>query len=217
MLENARDFVQKRTPDAEPKVVLIEAWNEFGECDYVEPHQEFGFGHVDAIRDVFTTAPKAHDDVVPQDVGLGPYELPMPTPVSAWEFDDPSSPGWDAPQHLADARIEEGCLVARSTGWDPAFYSTGVDLDASLYGAVEIRMSVDKGTGGQLFWAGRGRGFTEAASIKFELTPDGQFHVYRLDLASSPAWKSRIAALRLDPTIAADARIAVDCIRFIRR
>ena len=78
-------------------------------------------------------------------------------------------------------------------------------------------MRVDKGIRGQLYWAGTGCWFTEPASVKFDLIPAGEFHVYRLDLASSPAWKSRIVWLRLDPTDTPAARIEVDYVRFIPR
>ena len=211
MLLNAREFLEKRTP----KVILIEAWNEFGEGDYTEPHQEFGFGHLDAIREVFTNAPKEHVDIVPQDVGLGPYELEKPTPVTAWEFDDPSSPGWDASQNLADGKVEDGCLNARSVGSDPALYSGTTEVDAKKVSWAEIRMKVDEGKQGQLFWSTKAGGFSEAASARFDLIPDGEFHVYRLDLAANSAWKSAITALRLDPTDAKDAHISLDYVRLV--
>jgi hypothetical protein len=217
MLENAKQFVEKHNPDAKPKMILIEAWNEFGEGDYTEPHQEFGFGHVDAIREVFTNAPKEHEDIVPEDVGLGPYELEKPKPVTAWEFDDPKSPGWDPSQNLTGGKVEDGCLTTVSNGIDPAIYSGITEVQASKYPAIEIRMKVDKGKGAQLFWSPRGKGFVELASAKFDLIPDGEFHVYRLDLAANPAWKGTITAFRLDPTDAKDAHISLDYVRLISR
>ena len=217
MLENAKQFVEQRTPNAKPKMVFVEAWNEFGEGDYVEPHREFGFGHLDAIRSVFTNAPEPHEDLVPQDVVLGPYEFPKPKPVTAWEFNDPASPGWAASQNLADGKVENGCLIARAASNDPAFYSDQVDLDSKQFGAVAMRMRVDKGKGAQLFWASRAEGFNETASARFDLIADSQLHVYRLDLAASPAWRSKITSLRLDPTDTEGATIAVDYIRFITR
>lgn len=212
MLRNAREFVEKRKA-AGPKMVLVEAWNEFGEGDYVEPHREWGFAHVDAIREVFADAPEEHIDLIPQDVGLGPYELDRPVPRTAWEFDDPAGPGWDPSQNLANGRVENGCLVAESNGIDPAIYGEATDVEAKRFGTVEIRMKVDKGTGAQLFWAAKARGFTEASSLRFAIEADGAFHAYRLDMKSSPAWKGRIGAFRLDPCDAKDARVELDYIR----
>ncbi len=217
MLQYAKEFVEKRTPDAKPKMVLVEAWNELGEGDYTEPHKQFGFGHLDAIRQVFTSAPKEHDDIVPQDVGLGPYDIPKPVPVTTWEFDDPENPGWDATQNLSGGKVENGCLVTASTGDDAAIYCGGVDLDSSKFGAVEIRMKVDKGKSGQFFWARHGGGMSEETSVHFDLVTDGQFHDYRLDLSQVKTWRSQITALRLDPTDIRGTSIAIDYIRFLKR
>ena len=217
MLGNAKAFVETRNPNAKPKMVLVEAWNEFGEGDYVEPCKEFGFGCLDAIRNVFAAAPKEHDDILPVEVGLGPYDLEKPKPATAWDFDDPKSPGWQVGQNISESRVENGSLIAVSTGNDPALVSDGADLDSKKYRSVEIRMRVDKGKGAQLFWATEANRFIEAASASFALNPDGEFHVYHVSLADSPAWKSRITGLRFDPTDAAGAQVAVDYIKFLTR
>ena len=70
----------KKTMDALPadhlghRMLLIDNWNEWGEGHYVAPNRKYGFGYLDAIRNVFTDAPRQHKDLVPEDVGLGPYE-----------------------------------------------------------------------------------------------------------------------------------------------
>lgn len=56
------------------KMLIIGSWNEWGEGHYIAPCKQNGFGYLDAIRDVFSTAPKKHRDLVPSDVGLGPYD-----------------------------------------------------------------------------------------------------------------------------------------------
>ena len=75
-------------------------------------------------------------------------------------------------------------------------------------------MAVDRGTAGQLFWNSEGMyGFTEEASVSFPLTADGQAHAYRLNVADDPRWRGVIRQLRLDPTDAGGANVAVDYIR----
>ena len=216
MLENAKAFVERRNPDANPKVLFVEAWNEFGEGDFIEPHKQFGFDYLEAIRDVFTNAPKTHDDLTPEDVKLGPYSFPRPEPKTSWQFDDPASPGWSAGQQMTGGHIENGCFVAYSNGADPAMLSQTTEIDASTFRRVEIRMRVDKGKTGQIFFAGRGRPFAEPASKRFDLIVDGEFHVYGLDLGSVPGWRGTVTALRLDPTDTAGAKVELDYIRFIR-
>ncbi|MDH7482138.1 MAG: glycoside hydrolase family 99-like domain-containing protein [Armatimonadota bacterium] len=213
MLRNAKEFLSAHKTS--PKVVLIEAWNEFGEGDYIEPHLEWGFGYLDAIREVFTDAPHEHIDLVPQDVGLGPYEFAKPKPLTSWTFDGLEEVGWSASQELRDAGIENGSLVATSIGSDPAFYGPPVNIDSSKFKTLEIRMKVDRGKQAQFFWAGRGRNFNETMSIRFEIFPNGEFHVYRLNLSTLPTWRGIITGLRFDPTDAGDARIEIDYIRFL--
>jgi hypothetical protein len=74
-LSDAKNFLQQPAARG-AKMVLIEAWNEWGEGSYIEPHREFGFGYLDAIREVFTAAPQQHHDMTPAEAGLGPYDLP---------------------------------------------------------------------------------------------------------------------------------------------
>ena len=49
-------------------------WNEWSEGHYLAPHREYGFGYLDAVRRVFSEAPEAHHDLVPGEIGRGPYE-----------------------------------------------------------------------------------------------------------------------------------------------
>jgi len=56
------------------KLLLLDNWNEWGEGHYIAPHREFGFGYLDAVRKVFSSAGGPHLDLIPEDVGLGPYD-----------------------------------------------------------------------------------------------------------------------------------------------
>ena len=86
-LLDARKFLESRDSHGSGKSILIEAWNEWGEGSYIEPQQEFGFGYLDAIRDVFSSGERNHQDVTPADVNLGPYGVPEPEPMrTSWDF-----------------------------------------------------------------------------------------------------------------------------------
>ena len=56
------------------RMILLDNWNEYGEGHYLAPHRQYGFGYLDATRAAFCEAPAEHLDLVPQDVGRGPYE-----------------------------------------------------------------------------------------------------------------------------------------------
>jgi hypothetical protein len=52
--------------DPELKMVIIEAWNEWGEGSFVEPSQASGFDYLEAIRDVYFGPVKSHIDLRPR-------------------------------------------------------------------------------------------------------------------------------------------------------
>jgi hypothetical protein len=56
------------------KLLLLDNWNEWSEGHYIAPHRQYGFGYLDAVRRVFSSAPEKHTDLVPADIGLGPYD-----------------------------------------------------------------------------------------------------------------------------------------------
>lgn len=56
------------------RLVLLDNWNEFGEGHYLLPTRKYGFDYLEAVRKVFAPDAPEHTDVVPTDVGLGPYD-----------------------------------------------------------------------------------------------------------------------------------------------
>jgi len=56
------------------RMLLLDNWNEWGEGHYLAPYREYGFGYLDAVRKVFTDAPASHRDLIPEDIGRGPYD-----------------------------------------------------------------------------------------------------------------------------------------------
>lgn len=203
----------------QPRVALIEAWNEWGEGSYCEPHKEFGFGHLDAVRRVFCPDAAEHVDYGPADVGLGPYDVQAPKLTkTAWQFDtEGDSEGWAPMMGLAEFKVAGGQMQARTVSRDPAF-SCGVRLRARRFTTVEIRMAVSGVEGkdmGQLFWATTFTATSEPASVRFELIPDGKMRTYRLDVGSNKLWRGVVTRLRLDPCSTADARVSIDWIRVL--
>lgn len=54
-------------------------------------------------------------------------------------------------------------------------------------------------TRAELFWSVPGKGFDAERKVEFDIIPDGKFHIYTIDLASSPRYTGTITGLRLDP------------------
>ncbi len=56
------------------RIVMVDNWNEFGEGHYLAPTRQLGFEYLDAIRKAFAPQAGEHTDLLPEDVGQGPYQ-----------------------------------------------------------------------------------------------------------------------------------------------
>ncbi len=208
---------QKQT--ATPQAILIEAWNEWGEGSYIEPHNEFGFGYLEAIREVFTSAPPKHEDATPADAGLGPYDVP-PSPAARthWEFDS-GDEGWGGAVQFDGLKAAGGLLSARTTGNDPAFFGPPMQARAGDFGTVVLRLRLSRSDGtaftdtAQIFWRTRRLPESESASTRFPVRGDGQWHEYRIVIASNSRWRGVITRLRFDPCNQPGVNVDLDYLR----
>lgn len=75
LLRDAKQFAST-LPKTElgSRMLLLDNWNEWGEGHYIAPYREYGFGYLDAVRRVFSRAPKPHTDLLPEDIGVGQYD-----------------------------------------------------------------------------------------------------------------------------------------------
>jgi hypothetical protein len=75
LLERAKDIIATfPANELGSKTMILDNWNEWGEGHYIAPYREYGFGYLDAVREVFSDASKPHTDLIPEDIGLGPYD-----------------------------------------------------------------------------------------------------------------------------------------------
>jgi hypothetical protein len=70
MLARARAFTDRHPVAGARKLVLVEAWNEYGEGAVIEPHRQWGFAYLEAVRDVFGNRRDRHRDLTPGDLGV---------------------------------------------------------------------------------------------------------------------------------------------------
>ncbi len=209
MLDLAKQFVDTEHAKEQRKVVFVEAWNELGEGDAIEPTRDWGFGYLDAIRRVFTPNAGPHIDVVPEDVGMGPYNIKKPVSATSWDFNDPKNPGWEVLFSVSDFKVQKGMISGLSENYDPSFASQVIDVEASKVKAIVIKMHVSAGKEAQLYWTAPGGSVSEAASVRFNLKPGSETQTYRLDMKANPRWKGNIAGFRFDPTDASQAKIDI--------
>lgn len=208
-LESARSYVNK------DRVVLIEAWNEWGEGSVLEPSVEHGFAYLDQVRGVFCPNAGPHKDAGPRSLGLRQpvFDVKLPS-ENTWRFDYDLN-GWSG-TGFADLRAHWGALHATSTSRDPQLTSSITYLDCAKYSRAWVRMRAEPGdegpasATGQLFWSTIERELNEDASVKFEVLLDGKWHDYELDLAANSNWKGRTDRLRLDPVDVAGVDLRID-------
>ncbi len=222
LLDARRMLESDRFKPSTPKAVLIEAWNEWGEGSYIEPHAEFGFGYLDAVRETFTSAPAAHKDITPSDAGLGPYDVAPSVPgQTAWDFSGTDN-AWNNTMEMDGLKVAAGVLSARTTGDDGAFFGPGMRVPASDFGAVALRMKLSRTNGqtgedlGQLFWRTTRLAESESTSAGFRVNVDGKWHEYRIPVANNPRWRGTITRLRLDPVTKPDIQIEISRIELCR-
>ncbi len=205
-----------------PAVWLVEAWNEFGEGSYIEPHLEFGFGYLDALRAAIAPNAPLHVDVTPSDVGRGPFDVPPEPPGrTAWVFDHDEA-GWNQTMDLTALRMEAGAMEARSTGNDPAWFGPPCKVRAADFGAVRLRLRLRRVDGqpfrdqAQLFWRTDRLPESEASSERFEVIGDGAWHEYRIAVGGNRRWRGTVTRLRLDPCNQREVELGLAWLRLER-
>lgn len=66
-------------------IVQLDNWNEWGEGHYIAPGREEGFGYLEAIRQVFAPQSAKPANVLPEEIGMGPYEEPYERWLDSWK------------------------------------------------------------------------------------------------------------------------------------
>ena len=75
LLRDAKEIVTASPKDSiGSRMILLDNWNEWSEGHFIAPSRQHGFGYLDAVRNVFATEELDHVDLLPEDVGLGPYD-----------------------------------------------------------------------------------------------------------------------------------------------
>ena len=132
---------------------------------------------------------------------------------AGWRFDH-FAEGWRA-ENVGQERFEQGWRFVPAH--DPALISPLLNVDASRYSAIEIRLA--NGTrahDAQLFYAGQDGGIAEERSARWTLEQTSDAMTYRVELAGRPGWHGPVARLRLDPVGVGDGgEIRIEWIRLV--
>ncbi len=203
------------------KRLTLAPLNEWGEGSYAEPNAQFGFGMYEAVRDTFCQKPKDGWPLNygPQDVGLGPYDLPPPVKDDAreWLFAK-GTQGWYALMGVEELKAGEGGLTFKTAARDPAIERSLDSVRAGQVARVAVRMRVADAKAGdacQLFWQVGSTPASETTTLRLPVTPDNQFHDYVFEVGQQRQWRGRISKLRFDPINQKGAAVTVESIRLL--
>ena len=198
--------------------VVVAPVNEWQEGSYIEPNEEYGFQMYDALRDVFCKRPPEGfpPNLVPSDVGLGPYDYPpMPHPAkTSWDFSKGTEGWYRNPYGTAFIKTVDGHLHFFRNGVNvPALRTRITPFDAAQFTQFRIRMKAtpcptipaDGKTKLALLWGGEGNplilpnnSFTLENVASIEIVACGEWNEYTISLSSNPRWKGMINELWLD-------------------
>ncbi|NCO33600.1 MAG: hypothetical protein GW893_06990 [Armatimonadetes bacterium] len=122
--------------------------------------------------------------------------------------------GWTA-QNFEQVEAKGGSLTGR-TKFDCMLASPALRIAAADYPELVFRAKSSISGGGEVFFRHPDDQMSDQRQINHTLIGDGQFHLYRVNLATHPEWKGAIAQIRLDLLNPAGADIALDFVGFRR-
>ncbi len=193
------------------KLLISEAWNEWGEGSICEPGRRWGFGMLDAFAKVFAPEARLPAELIPSDLGRKTAQVAFDF-ATHWDFDQPTT---SVRGNLdCTVKVKDGLLEVQTLGNDPVITLPAVNFKASKYPYFIVRMAASGGgepDGMQVFYATMlAPGFTEARSIHLELVKDGKFHTYVLPFGKQASWLGTITSLRFDPTYRPGVTLKID-------
>lgn len=195
------------------QIIALGPWNEWGEGSYIEPFTECGFDYLAQLRNAFCEPGDYPPNVAPADLGLGPYDLPIAPPKTSWTFDaDGDFEGWSGGG--MEMAVQGGLLAGETIDRDPILQVSGLQVDAGAIRYLKIRLRSGTSDRAQIFWATTDSQISESNSLRFEVTGDGQFHDYVIDLGQSAEWHGLVTALRFDVANQPGVKFAIDAIGF---
>ena len=237
LLRKGKEFIEQNMPKDElgGQMLILDNWNEWSEGHYIAPYREYGFGYLDAVRRVFSDAPEEHDDLIPSDIGFGPYDVPKTlfenrtswtfcgSDYENWKRQFSPAQEWRAMMNVKNYRNEGNCLTFESTTFDPAIWVAQDRTRASKFEKLIVRMktSVTENDSLQFFWKTLSAGvpaeqaseYSENHSVKASVRPSPDFVEYVLPLKNATGWQGRVTELRLDPVMTPGIKIEIESIR----
>ncbi len=208
-------------------LVILSNWNEFGEGHYIMPAQLCGFDYLDVIRQAFV-GDGAHSDVIPSQKQKARFnslynqnmsrlrrlrleneneglDVSSFTVAKEWSMKDAISAGeWKSGFGFSNLELRDDALCGSSAGGDFALQNNKVSIPADNAQYVHINMKLSgcsaiRQTAQLYFVTSADTAWAENKNRDFEVTADGEFHDYYVNMSDVATWSGEIKGIRLDP------------------
>ncbi len=204
------------------RILMIEAWNEWGEGSVIEPSAELGCSYLDRVHKVFSrgSVPHSSQDVKRMQASAPQFDVKLPS-QDTWRFDHDAM-GF-LPSGLSAVQTRGGVMSGTSTTGDPQFLSPLCYLKCSDYTAVQIRLRAASPSkdiqfsDGEFYWSTIDADMNATTWLAFKVSLDGQWHTYRIDLKGNPQWKGLTDRFRVDPCNTPGVNVDIDNITFVKK
>ncbi len=218
--------------DWKGKFVFMTTWNEYGEGHYIMPAGLNGFGYLDDMRSVFSSAAGSdeyHSDVVPtenQKKRLGYLYNKKNTPMRrehlvkvekqigeevllGWNFSSKADfDKWkvmmNASEFLLDEK-EQAVKFTASTSDGAVVPKTQVSLTARETQYLHLVTKTNIGSTATIYFKTTGdKDWSAKKAHSVSMVGDGEWHDYYIELSKNTLWNSQITGIRFDPNTIAD-------------
>lgn len=214
MCVKAREVVDQNITQLGEKMLVIGAWNEWGEGSYIEPTVAWKFQYLDVLRDVFCED-SDHVDVYPELNGA--YEFDLTSKEHRFEFDVVGDfEGWEDIRGISGIHIANSCLRGQLRAERAMIVGPAVRLDDSAQ--IQIRMSVDSAIGYcRLYWATDNEvysTFNDYDSVGIPVQAGG-FHTYVVNLSDHIDDCRKLKKFKIEFMLGKGSSFQIDYIRIL--
>ena len=74
VINNAKTIMSQQGADLSKRMIILDAWNEYGEGHFIAPAAKYGFGYLQAAWDTLTNKDNSPNEKLPSQFGKGPYD-----------------------------------------------------------------------------------------------------------------------------------------------
>ncbi len=199
----------------EKRVMVAATWDEFGEGTIICPTQKYGFGHLDAIRDVFI-GESEHEDIIPtaeqkarinnmynpdRDAGYTKeHVLPdvkTQVPILSWDFSQ-SMGDWSISGGISNVKYENGAATIELNGTNPTIALSDSNIDLYNINYMKVTMKAGVSKGGTVTWTTNKD--TGVDNHKYRVMPmqgeeNGEFIDYYIPIGENYEWSGVLGQL----------------------